>query len=297
MLDRMNVKFKNYSMFTDFERVYSFFQDNYVHHLRNGHWSCSAWAYAHGLPWFDFVRHYKIGLWEENGKIVGLCTYEARPGEAFIFTANGYEHMKPELLEYAEESLCDIDENGNKTLKVSACTVEPDFSEHLLSKGYTLDWECDFTVYDYKKGLPKSDPLEGFRIISFDEEHEYKKAADAVWKGFDHEDENDLDGYMLGHHIPHFRKDLLFIAKADNGDYCAYGLIWLDEVNKYAYLEPLSTVPQYRRKGLAKALIYEAINRTSKLGATYMVGGDAKFYKDIGFETQYVIRHYRKVWR
>jgi len=56
---------------------------------------------------------------------------------------------------------------------------------------------------------------------------------------------------------------LLFIAKADNGDYCSYAGIWLDEVNHYAFLEPLSTVPQYRRKGLARALLYEAINRTA----------------------------------
>ena len=27
--------------------------------------------------------------------------------------------------------------------------------------------------------------------------------------------------------------------------------MWFDEQNKYAYLEPLATVPEHRRKGLA----------------------------------------------
>jgi len=53
------------------------------------------------LPWFDFVRHYKIGIWQDNDEIVALCSYESKLGEAYIFTATSYEYMKPVLLEYA----------------------------------------------------------------------------------------------------------------------------------------------------------------------------------------------------
>jgi len=160
----------------------------------------------------------------------------------------------------------------------SDTSVTDDRTRPLTVKGHT---DCAL-VADYLSD----------KIIDAIYSSPYKRAVDTISVY----DDNDLDGYMLGHHVPHFRKDLLFIAKADNGDYCAYGLIWIDEVNKYAYLEPLSTVPQYRRKGLAKALIYEAINRTSELGTTYMVGGSGDFYKGIGFETQYAIQYYKKVW-
>jgi len=221
----MGIRFKNYCMFTDFEKVYEFFRSNYVPYLNNGHWAAATWEYSQGLPWFDFVRHYKIGLWLDNDVIVGLCTYEARPGEAFIFTANGYEYLKAELLEYAEKNLYSINEDGKKFLQVRATTVEPDFQKILVSKGYSFSWDYDLTVFDYSKGLPKVELPDGFKIITFDEENDYKKAANAVWNGFDHEDDNDLDGYMLGLNMPHFRKDLLFLVKADNGDYCSYGLI------------------------------------------------------------------------
>lgn len=68
----------------------------------------------------------------------------------------------------------------------------------------------------------------------------------------------------------------------------------MDEVNHYAFLEPLSTVSQYCHKGLAKALLYEAINRTAKMGATYMIGGSREFYKAIGYEIYYAIQYYKR---
>jgi GNAT superfamily N-acetyltransferase len=282
-------------MLTDFEKVSMFFRNNYVPYLRNGHWSEATWEYIHGLPWFDYVQHYKIGIWQDNGVIVALCSYETKPGEAYIFTANGYEFMKPGLLEYAEKNLYSTDDDGKRVLQVKTSTVEPEFQKLLLSKGYSCISDYDLTVYDYSKGMPKVELPGGFKIITLNEENNYKKAANAVWQGFDHEDENNLDGYMLGLNLPHFRKDMLFIAKADNGDYCSYGLIWPNEADHYAFLEPLSTVPKYRRKGLAKALLYEAINRTAKMDATYMIGGSREFYKEIGFETYYTIQYYKKV--
>jgi len=292
----MSITFKNYCMFTDFDKVNMFFRNNYVPYLGNGHWAEAAWGYAHSAPWFDYVRHYKIGIWQDNDEVVALCTYEAKLGEAWIFTANGYEYMKSELLEYAEKNLYVIGDDGKKTLQVRATTTEPEFQKLLISKGYSHLCDYDFTAYDYTKGLPKVELPEGFKIITLDEENEYQKAANAVWKGFDNEGDNDLDGYMLGTNMPNLRKDLVFIAKAGNGDYCCYATIWLDEVNHYAYLEPLSTVPQYRRKGLAKALLYEAMNRTAEMGATYMTGGSHEFYKAIGFEAYYTIQFYKKVW-
>ncbi len=46
---------------------------------------------------------------------------------------------------------------------------------------------------------------------------------------------------------------------------------------------------------MATVLHYEAINRTAKMGATYMIGGSKEFYKEIGSETYYTIQYYNKV--
>jgi predicted N-acetyltransferase YhbS len=57
-------------------------------------------------------------------------------------------------------------------------------------------------------------------------------------------------------------------------------------------LEPVGTTPEHRRKGLARAVVYEAIRRAAALGAQkVVVGAGLQFYLDIGFEkvhTSYV---------
>lgn len=50
------------------------------------------------------------------------------------------------------------------------------------------------------------------------------------------------------------------------------------------YMEPLCTVPEYRRRGLAAAALSELYRRLKPLGATHMTGGGDPFYAKIGFE-------------
>ncbi len=45
----MSISFKNYCMFTDFEKVSMFFRNNYVPYLSNGHWAEATWEYTQGL--------------------------------------------------------------------------------------------------------------------------------------------------------------------------------------------------------------------------------------------------------
>lgn len=286
---------RNYCMLTgDFEKVMSFFQSNY--HYLNGFWPAAAWEYAHSIQWYDYISHYKIGLWEDDGRIVAVATYELELGELYIFVTIGYEYLRSEMLDYGEKNLYTINDDGKRELHVRAYSFGRDFQELLMTQGYSKEYEEEITIYDYSKGLLEVKLCDDFKIITLDEVEDFQKAVDAVWQGFDHEGAGNLNGFLLTMNAPHFRKDMTFLVEAENGDYCCYGSIWLDEIHKFAYLEPLSTVPKYRRKGLAKALIYEAINRTHKLGATYMVGGSNKFYFDIGFESVYQTVWYKKIW-
>lgn len=51
-----------------------------------------------------------------------------------------------------------------------------------------------------------------------------------------------------------------------------------------AYVEPVATVPEHRRQGLAKAVIYEACARAKALGAKRaIVVSEQEFYFRIGF--------------
>ena len=63
----------------------------------------------------------------------------------------------------------------------------------------------------------------------------------------------------------------------------------------YAYVEPVCTVPKHRGKGIAKALIYEGLNRAARIGAkkAYVIS-DLPFYEKLGFRKAYHCTFYRK---
>lgn len=67
-------------------------------------------------------------------------------------------------------------------------------------------------------------------------------------------------------------------------EYCAHCGIWYTH-GETAYIEPVVTIPQYRKIGLAKAVVYEALARVKDLGAKRaIVLSDQEFYYKIGFE-------------
>ena len=60
--------------------------------------------------------------------------------------------------------------------------------------------------------------------------------------------------------------------------------MWFDKANKCAVLEPVGTHKYHVKKGLAKALIYEGMNRIKAMGAERIyVYAELPFYLKIGF--------------
>jgi predicted N-acetyltransferase YhbS len=72
--------------------------------------------------------------------------------------------------------------------------------------------------------------------------------------------------------------------------------MWEDTQNQYAYLEPLATVPEYRRMGLATIALMEGMKKSKKYGAKYCFGGQREFYGIIGFENVGKRIMWKKTW-
>lgn len=293
----MRITFRNYKLLADFERVNEFLRQNYVKYQQYGNIQQPYFEYAHTHPYFEHKLTHRFGLWEEDGEIVAVACYEMGLGEAYLLTKFGYEYLKPSMLDYAEEELSKIAE-GKKSLEVCAYDFEKELIELLVKKGYKKSYSEKITVFEYKKGFVERKLPEGFSIISLEDENDFKKINDVLWKGFDHGDEpdDDLDGRRLMQSAPHFRKDLTTIVKAPNGEYACFAGMWVDGVNDYAYLEPLATAPKYRRMGLATIALTEAMKKTIKDGATYCFGGNREFYHSIGFETVCHREKWTKEW-
>jgi GNAT superfamily N-acetyltransferase len=63
-------------------------------------------------------------------------------------------------------------------------------------------------------------------------------------------------------------------AATAGGEIASFCTVWYDDVTRSAYLEPVATVPEHQRLGLARATISEGLKRVKRLGATRaFVGG------------------------
>ncbi len=154
------------------------------------------------------------------------------------------------------------------------------------------------TIFSCHNPFPAVELPPGFSVISLEEGNDIWKMHECLWKGFDHGDDpdDDVDCRLLMQSGPNFRPDLTTVIKAPNGDYACYAGMWFDAKSKYAYLEPLATVPKYGRMGLATIALTEAMKKTKALGAAYCFGGVPKFYAALGFETVCHRELWRKEW-
>ncbi len=277
---------RRYRLLADFPMVHRFLADIYSIDTLNSYLLPQFFEYAHTHPAFQHRLAHRFGLWEDGGKLVGITCFEMNIGECFLVTDRGHSFLLPEMLEYAERELS-AEDNGRRTLSVWVTDKEADKIRLLSGNGYERVHTEPVRIFPYDKQFPDVGLPSGYTVISLDDENDCKKINECLWKGFDHGDEpdGDLDGIMLMQSGPNFRKDLTTAIKAPNDDYACYAGMWFDETNKYAYLEPLATVPVHRRKGLATVALAEVIKKTKALGARYCFGGVPEFYTALGFET------------
>ena len=95
----------------DFFRVVDFLKQHGAYGFnRNWHWARWEWLLGHSN--LDKATLSQIGIFEEDGTIVGIATHDMRPGEAYIICNPDFQHIKPEMVKYVEENLTNNGESG-----------------------------------------------------------------------------------------------------------------------------------------------------------------------------------------
>jgi GNAT superfamily N-acetyltransferase len=67
-----------------------------------------------------------------------------------------------------------------------------------------------------------------------------------------------------------YRGDLHILVEAPDGTMASSTIMWLDEANRTAEFEPVGTHPDYRRRGLARAMLLHGMLLARKAGAEQM---------------------------
>jgi len=294
------VKQRRYQMLTDYGRVYDFLAQTYDSSTLNGYLLPAYFEYGHTHRNFNYHLTHHIGLWEAGGAIVGIACYGMYPGQypgqCHLHVRSGFDHILPQMLDWGELELSTVVDD-KRHLGVWIVGSEADKRDLLRQRGYAPIDASDVTIFDYAQGFAESRLPTGFELID-GTNVDYAKLHSCFHRGFEGTDdpENNVDGRLHQCLSPHFRHDLMTIATAPNGEYaCTLGM-WLDEVNKYAYLEPLATAPAYRRLGLAAAALTEAMKKTQKLGAKYCIGSSGAFYYAMGFKVVCKRELWKREW-
>ncbi|UCH35912.1 MAG: GNAT family N-acetyltransferase [Armatimonadota bacterium] len=278
-----------FSRGSDYEAVSDFLIGLYQPENRDGNWLQPIWEYAYTHPWFDEASVGNIGIWEDKGRIVGVATYELRLGEAFFNAHRDYAHLKPDMLEYAEDHLSVRGEDGKRRLRAYVNDFDGAFEEVVADSGYKKDPSSHRPMSQFVIPSPfaETSVLEGFRLQSLADGNDLRKWDRCLHRGFNHPGEPPADGIEVRKKMqsgPHYRKDLAIVAVAPTGDFVSFCGMWFDPVNRLGYVEPVATDPDYRRRGLGQACVLEGIRRCGELGATVAyVGTDRPFYLSFGF--------------
>jgi len=314
---------KTYNPETDFRRVRDFLVESFSLTEKPLNWKLERWNYARyfiapmlvtegvGEPDLGAVEaavqlwNEITGIWENaEGEIIGVVNIEhADPlhpgwGEAFLQHHPDYGVLLPEMLAYAEEHL------RNRERNLVYVPIY-DYDQALIAAVQARGYECNekYTIWDavYRVGGEISEPRlpDGYQLRDMATEgSDIDRRRKAFGLAFNHPDPKDWPSrisYQGLQQAPDYRADLDIYVVSSDGDYVAFCIAWWDEVNKIASLEPVGTVPEHRRKGLARAAVLEAMRRVAALGAERVfVGSDQVFYNSLGFKLALPAHHWVK---
>lgn len=242
------------------------------------------WEWMFSLPYLDKRFLDKIGIWKHDDIIVSLVTYESGFGEAYYIVDPRYGDLKPEMAKYAISNFTHegkfrllIPDNDQQMKKIA-------FELGLRATNENEHTACFDARFPTEYQLP-----EGFQIKSLADDYDVIKYHKVLWKGFDHGsevpiNEAELSDRRISLSGPHFDPHTNIAVVAPSGEFVSYCGTWYMKNTCVAYVEPVATDPDYRKLGLGKAAVLEAIKRCFASGAKYaFVGSNQNFYYRLGF--------------
>ena len=183
---------------------------------------------------------------------------------------------------------CGIIERQNYNLPKSENSRSPETPKEKKETIMELSLDRDFS-----SNLP-----EGLQLREMDQIADRDALEWLFWQGFDHGDDREAFERSRDH-VPHvrrhFNKALCLSAADPSGEPVSHCSLWFHQDTDYAYVEPVCTIPGYRGKGIAAALLSETFSSAKALGAkkAYVIS-DLPFYEKLGFEKTQHYSFYRK---
>lgn len=245
-------------------------------HNEHFHWGRLGWMMAH--PNLDVEMLTKIALFkDDDNTIVGIVIFDTDYQNRWYILHSVYdENLLRQMIEYITE----VDDTP--TIKVNLNDIA--LCKLLEDMHYKKQYTESVLTMDLSQNLSYRLPM-GFSINKQNASIDEWQRRLVIHRGFD----NDGVPQTLDEKTAEGEKQLrvkeyikTFVMK--DGDYVAHCGLWYHG-NETAYIEPVVTVPEYRRKGLGRAVVYEALKRAKNQGAKRaIVISEQDFYYHIGMK-------------
>lgn len=240
------------------------------------HWGRFYWMMAH--PDLDIEALPKIAIFRDNNKgIVGIAIFDTcYQNRWYIIHSVSDEILLRQLMEYVNR-YDDTPIIKANLRDISLCKLLEDikyksrYSESILTMNLS---------HDLYYRLPA-----GFCINEPHVQIDKRQWRFVIHRGFDNDGIPQIHGKNTAKAEERLLiKEYIKTFAMKDGDYVAHCGVWYDG-GETAYIEPVATVPECRRKGLGRAVVYEALNRAKNRGAKRaVVISEQDFYKNIGME-------------
>ena len=269
---------RKYNCEADFWRVRQFLRDVLIaNDLREFSWSVMRWDY---WRWHGMINIHPfaklediIFIWEaKDGRIAAVLNPE-KPGDVFMQVHPAFKtsELEAEMIAVAEDCLASP-HAGRQRVFLSSDSNDSERQWLLQDRGFLKrgDVESQWRR-DLDAPIPPVKAAEGYTVRALGEVSELPGRSWASWRGFHpYEPAEKYQGwewYLNIQRCPLYRRDLDLVAVTQDGTVVSFATFWLDDVTRTAYAEPVATVPEHLRHGLARALLTEGLIRVQRLGA------------------------------
>lgn len=255
----------------DLEKVLAFVQRVATQSARpelNMHLGDVAWRFNRSN---QFQPTEAIQIWEheQSDEIAGLGWYTAAHYGVDLLVANEYRGigLEKRILTWAEQKLRQIpfEKRGHAEVKVQVFEWDKEREQSLSQAGYRRDM-FHYTWFHYDLAVQLESPVlpAGFTIRPVNQQEAAARAELHNLAFFT--DDVTQDSYLRVMNSAAYRPELDIVAVAPDGTLAAFALGWINPVLQSGLFEPVGTHPEFRRLGLAKAVILAGMRQMRAAG-------------------------------
>jgi mycothiol synthase len=254
------------------------------------------WARRHEfLP--DTPIEQVVFIWETQEGQIAAVLHPEHKGIVFqqVHPELRTPDLEEEMLSVAEEHLAVTKAEGKRRLLVVADQHDRLRQDILLRRGYNRFDHPQAREHQRRRSLDEPLPqiplVPGYSVRSLKDD-EIPARGLAAWKTTrSDEPYDDFVGWkwlLNVYQAPLYRRDLDIVVVAPNGEIASFCTLWFDDVTRSGYFEPVGTAQDYQRRGLARAVMEEALRRLKQMGATMAFVSSYtppahKLYASLGF--------------